>query len=145
MEVSALLFPLLESTNSDLLCEIWLVISLTAQKCSNENDTNSDTNIRSLRLTTYKTHNASALNLRKREKSDSVLWQSPFTNRKIKKTNWQNKTPPKTSITQQLHTDLGWQHTDVVNPVYGITKPSHYPHKLCNRKDTHLNFCKLIL
>ena len=33
--------------------------------------------------------------------------KSPYTDRKIKKATWKHKTPPKTSITQRLQTDLG--------------------------------------
>ena len=43
----------------------------------------------------------------KRKTSDSVLWKSPNTNRKVQKGKWHHKKPPpKTSITQRLLTDL---------------------------------------
>ena len=44
---------------------------------------------------------------RKRKRSDSVLWQKLLHRRKTQKATWQHKTPPKTSITQRLRTDLG--------------------------------------
>ena len=43
----------------------------------------------------------------KRKKSDSLLLQKPLHSRKIEKATWKHKTPPKTSITQWLRTDLG--------------------------------------
>ena len=44
---------------------------------------------------------------RKRRKSDSVLWQKPLYQQKIRKPMDNTKTPPKTSITQRLQTDTG--------------------------------------
>ena len=43
---------------------------------------------------------------RKRKISDSVIWQKPL-HPQSKKQNDNTKTHPKTSITQQLRTDLG--------------------------------------
>ena len=45
---------------------------------------------------------------RKRKRSDSVLWQKPLHQQKSPKSNTTTQnTPPKTSITQRLRTDLG--------------------------------------
>ena len=45
---------------------------------------------------------------RKRKRSDSVLWQKPLHRQKNPKNNvTTQRTPPKTSITQRLRTDLG--------------------------------------
>ena len=45
---------------------------------------------------------------RKGKRSGSVLWKKPLHPQKIQKASWQHtKAPPKTSITQQLRTDLG--------------------------------------
>ena len=44
---------------------------------------------------------------RKRRRSDSVLWQKPLCQQKLRKPMDNTKTPPKTSITQRLRTDLG--------------------------------------
>ena len=64
---------------------------------------------------------------RKRRRSDPVLWQKPPIPTENSKTKGQHtQTPPKTSITQQLRTDLGRSvgvtsnPTGVVKPVYGI-------------------------
>ena len=44
----------------------------------------------------------------KRKRSDSALWQKPLHRQKNQKSNvTTQRTPPKTSITQQLRTDLG--------------------------------------
>ena len=62
---------------------------------------------------------------RKRKRSDPVLWQNPLYQQKIRKPKDNTQTPPKTSITQRLRTDLGrsvgvTSHpTGVVKPVYG--------------------------
>ena len=62
---------------------------------------------------------------RKRRRSDPVLWQNPLYQQKIRKPKDNTQTPPKTSITQRLRTDLGrsvgvTSHpTGVVKPVYG--------------------------
>ena len=62
---------------------------------------------------------------RKRRRSDPVLWQNPIYQQKIRKPKDNTQTPPKTSITQRLRTDLGrsvgvTSHpTGVVKPVYG--------------------------
>ena len=62
---------------------------------------------------------------RKRRWSDPVLWQNPLYQQKIRKPKDNTQTPPKTSITQRLRTDLGrsvgvTSHpTGVVKPVYG--------------------------
>ena len=42
---------------------------------------------------------------RKRRRSDSVLWQKPLYQQKIRKPMYNTKTPPKTSITQRLRTN----------------------------------------
>ena len=64
---------------------------------------------------------------RKRRRSDPVLWQKPPIPTENSKTKGQHtQTPPKTSITQRLRTDLGRSvgvtsnPTGVVKPVYGI-------------------------
>ena len=63
---------------------------------------------------------------RKRRRSDPVLWQNPLYQQKIRKPKDNTQTPPKTSITQRLRTDLGRSvgvtsnPTGVVKPVYGI-------------------------
>ena len=52
--------------------------------------------------------------------------KNPYTNRKFETKGQHTQTPPKTSITQQLRTDLGRSvgvtsnPTGVVKPVYGI-------------------------
>ena len=81
------------------------------------------------------------------------IWLSPMTKaptptEKSKKQRDNTKSPPKTSITQRLRTDLGRSvgvtiATQLVwlNRFTG-SKPSHLPQKLCNQKDTHLKFCK---
>ena len=62
---------------------------------------------------------------RKRGRSDSVQWQNPLHQHKIRKPKDNTQTPPKTSITQRLQTNLGrsvgvTSHpTGVVKPVYG--------------------------
>ena len=62
---------------------------------------------------------------RERRRSDSVIWQNPLYQQKIRKPKDNTQTPPKTSITQRLRTDLGrsvgvTSHpTSVVKPVYG--------------------------
>ena len=62
---------------------------------------------------------------RKRRRTDPVLWQNPLYQQKIRKPKDNTQTPPKTSITQRLRTDLGrsvgvTSHpTGVVKPVYG--------------------------
>ena len=62
---------------------------------------------------------------RKIRRSDLVLWQNPIYQQKIRKPKDNTQTPPKTSITQRLRTDLGrsvgvTSHpTGVVKPVYG--------------------------
>ena len=64
---------------------------------------------------------------------------------KSKKQSENTKTPPKSSITQRMRTDLGRSvgvttATKLVwlNRFTG-SQPSHKQHKLCNQKDTHLN------
>ena len=44
---------------------------------------------------------------RKRRRSGQVLWQNPLYQQKIRKTKDSTQTPPKTSITHRLRTDLG--------------------------------------
>ena len=47
-----------------------------------------------------------------------------YTNRKIQKASWQHtKTPPKTSITQQLQTDLGRSVGVTADNPAGFVKP----------------------
>ena len=64
-------------------------------------------------------------NKRKRRRSDLVLWQNPLYQQKIRKPKDNTQTPPKTSITQRLRTDLGrsvgvTSHPNgVIKPVYG--------------------------
>ena len=85
----------------------------------------------------------------KRKRSDSVLWQKPFHRQKNPKSNvTTQRTPPKTSITQRLRTDLGRSAgvtiaTQLVwlNHFTG-SQPSYLPQKPCNQKDTHLKICK---
>ena len=82
---------------------------------------------------------------RKRKRSDSVLWQKPYTHRKIKNQRDNTKTPPKTSITQRLRTDLGrsvW--VTIATQLVWLnqftrSQPCHLPQKLCNQKDTFKN------
>ena len=45
--------------------------------------------------------------MRKRRRSDPVLWQNPLYQQKIRKPKDNTQTPPKTSTTQRLRTDLG--------------------------------------
>ena len=65
------------------------------------------------------------IDLKKKRRSDSVLWQNPLYQQKIRKPKDNTETPPKTSITQRLQTDLGrsvWvtsPPTCVVKPIYG--------------------------
>ena len=63
-----------------------------------------------------------------------------------KKQSDNTKTPPKTSITQQIHTNLG-KSVEVTTSTKKVwlnrftgSQPSHQPQKLCNQKDTHLKF-----
>ena len=58
----------------------------------------------------YWCHNTSyyMYDKRKRKRSDSALWQKPLHRHKNPKSNVSTqRTPPKTSITQRLQTDLG--------------------------------------
>ena len=81
-----------------------------------------------------------ALFQEKRKRSDSALWQKPLHWQKNPKSNvTTQRTPPKTSITQRLRTDLGRSAgvtiaTQLVwlNQFTG-SQPSHSPQQLCNR------------
>ena len=76
---------------------------------------------------------------RKRKRSDSVLWQKP--RQKNHKSNvTTQKTPPKTSITQRLRTDLGrsvgvtiviYLHFSFYNEAVFITFPVTKGHTIC--------------
>ena len=68
--------------------------------------------------------------------------KSPYTHRKGRKSTWQHKTPPNTSITQRLQTDLRRAigvtiATQLVwlNRLKG-SQFSNKPQKLCYQKDT---------
>ena len=78
------------------------------------------------------------------------MTKAPTPTEKFKKQRDNTKKPPKTSITQRLLTDLGRSvgvttATQLVwinlNRFTG-SKPSLYPQKPCNQKDTHLKNCK---
>ena len=56
---------------------------------------------------------------RKRKRSDPVLWQNPPYQQKIRKPKDNTQTPPKTSITQRLRTDLGRSVRVSQNPCPG--------------------------
>ena len=67
--------------------------------------------------------------------------KSPYAHRKWKKATRQHKTPPNTSITQRLWTDLG-RLVGVTTAIQLVslnhfmgTQPSLYLQKLCNGKD----------
>ena len=59
---------------------------------------------------------------RKRRRSDPVLWQNPLYQQKIRKPKDNTQTPPKTSITQRLRTDLG-RSVGVTSHPTGVVKP----------------------
>ena len=64
---------------------------------------------------------------RKRRRSDPVLWQNPLYQQKIRKPKDNTQTPPKTSITQRLRTDLG-RSVGVLSHPTGVVKPVYmYP------------------
>ena len=64
---------------------------------------------------------------RKRRRSDPVLWQNPLYQQKIRKPKDNAQTPPKTSITQRLRTDLG-RSVGVTSHPTGVVKPINgYP------------------
>ena len=73
--------------------------------------------------------------------------KSHYTYRKTKKQRDNTHTPPKTSITQGLWTDLGRPvKVTIATQLVLLNRfmecqPSHYPQKLCNQKDTHLKMC----
>ena len=75
------------------------------------------------------------------KRSDSVIWQKPLNSPKNPKRYDNTKTPPKTSITQRLRTDLGRSvgvtiATELVwLKRFTGSKPSHLPQKLCNQKE----------
>ena len=69
--------------------------------------------------------------------------KTPYIHRKIQKSTWQHKTPPKTSITQQMRTDLG-RSIEVTTTTQLFrwnrltdSQPPHLQQKLCNQKDKH--------
>ena len=71
------------------------------------------------------------------------MTKAPTPTEKSKKQRETTKTPPKTSITQRLRTDLGRSvgvtiATQLVwlNQLTG-TQPSHSPQQLCNRGNEH--------
>ena len=81
------------------------------------------------------------------------IWPSPMTKaptptENAKRAKWQHKTTPqKSSIKQQLRTDLGWSvgvttATQLVWLTWFTGPPSPLPQQLCNQKDTHLKICK---
>ena len=81
---------------------------------------------------------------RKRKRSDSILWQKPqHQQNKSKKQRDNTKTPPKTSITQRLRTDLGRSVgvTTATQLVYlnqfTGSQPFHSPQQLYNRGHEH--------
>ena len=88
----------------------------------------------------------------KRKRSDSALWQKPLHRQKNPKSNvTTQRTPPKTSITQRLRTDLGrsagvTKATQLVwlNRFTG-SQPSHLPQKPCNQKDIRSIIDKVLL
>ena len=72
----------------------------------------------------------------KKKRSDSVLWQKPLHRKKNQTSKVTIKTPPKSSITQRLQTELG--RPDIVTTATQLvwlnwfmgTKPSHLPQTL---------------
>ena len=74
--------------------------------------------------------------------------KSPYNDRKIQKKQRDNtKTPPKTSITQRLRTDLGRLVLVTTTQLVWLNRftgsqPSHLLQKPCNQKDTHLKNCE---
>ena len=73
--------------------------------------------------------------------------KSPYTNRNVKRAKWQHKQRQKSSIKQQLRTDLGRSvgvttATQLVWLTWFTGPPSHSPQQPCNQKDTHLKICK---
>ena len=87
-----------------------------------------------------------------------LLWQkggdltqsydkSPYTNRNVKRAKWQQNNVKKSSIKQQLRTDLGRSvgvttTTQLVWLTWFTGPPSHSPQQPSNQKDTHLRICK---
>ena len=51
------------------------------------------------------------------------FYKSPYTNRKFQKVELQHKTPPKTSITPRLRTDLGRTIGETTAIQKGVVKP----------------------
>ena len=73
--------------------------------------------------------------------------KSPYTNRNVKRAKWQHKQRQKSSIKQQLRTDLGRSvgvttATQLLWLTWFTGPPSHSLQQPCNQKDTHLTFCK---
>ena len=81
------------------------------------------------------------------------IWLSPMTKtptptEKSKKQRDNTKTPPKTTITQRLWTELG-RSVGVTTATqlvwlnrFTCAQPSHYQQQLCHQKYTHLKICK---
>ena len=84
----------------------------------------------------------------KRRRSYPVLWQKPLHQQKCQKGKVTTQTTPqKSSIKQQLQTDLGRSvgvttATQLVWLTWFTGPPSHSPQQPCNQKDTHLKICK---
>ena len=84
----------------------------------------------------------------KRRWSDPVLWQKPLHKQKCQKGKVTTQTTPqKSSIKQQLRTDLGRSvgvttATQLVLLTWFTGPPSHSTKQPCNEKDTHLKICK---
>ena len=86
-------------------------------------------------------------------KKKEEIWLGPMTKaptptEKSKKQRDNTKTPPKTSITPRLRTDVGWSVGETtatqlvwLNRFMG-SQPSHLTQKLCNQKDTCLKIGK---
>ena len=72
--------------------------------------------------------------------------KSPYADRKNLKATWKHKTPPKTSITQRLQTDLGRSvGVTIATKLVWLNRftgyqPSYLPQNPCNQKDTHLKY-----
>ena len=62
------------------------------------------------------------MNYKEKRRSDPVLWQNPLYPQQIRKPKDNTQTPPKTSITQRLRTDLG-RSVGVTSHPTGVVKP----------------------
>ena len=84
---------------------------------------------------------------RKRKRSDSVLWQKPLHQQKCQKGKMTTQTTPqKSSITEQLRTDLGrsvgvTKVTQLVWLTWFMSPTFPLPQQPCNQKDTRLKIC----